>query len=133
MAMMSGRSRASSVTTVGSPLRSLRPLRWPMPLVDTEGVRGFVIHIDRYGNCISNIKPEHVEQHRSGRPVRCYVGNTTVTALSRTYGDAVQGDPLLLYGSGGLLEVAVNGGNAAELLAIHRGAPVTLVYTAQAA
>ncbi len=118
---------------LGTPLSDIRPLRWPLPLVDAEGVRGFVIHIDHFGNCISNIRPDDVECHRSGRPLRCYVGTTTVNALSTTYAEVPAGDPLLLYGSAGLLEVAVNGGNAAEMLDIRRGAPVTLIYTKHAA
>ncbi len=117
---------------LGSPLEALRPLRWPLPLVDGEGVRGFVIHIDRYGNCISNIRPQHVEAHRDGRGVRCYVGSTSIDAVQTTYADVPAGDPLLLYGSAGLLEVAVHGGNAAELLDVRRGAPVTLIYSLRA-
>src|SRR5690606_8304708 len=103
--------------------------RWPLPLVDDEGVRGFVIHVDRYGNCISNIRRADIDRHREGRGMRCYAGSAAVTALRRTFADVPAGEPLLLYGSAGFLEVAVNGGNAAELLDIHRGAPVTVVFT----
>lgn len=113
---------------IGSPVTDLRPLRWPMPLVDAEGVRGFVIHVDRYGNCISNIQASDLACVE-GRGVRVYAGNTSVKALHQTYAEVPSGEPVLLFGSAGLLEVAVNGGNASELLNLHRGAPVTLVYT----
>lgn len=114
---------------LGTRISELRPLRWPLPLVDAEGVRGFVMHVDHYGNCISNILPGDIEQHREGRGLRVYVGNSSVRALHQTYADVPSGDPVLVFGSSGYLEVAVNGGNAAELLDIRRGAPVTLVYT----
>ncbi len=122
-------ARGYPLQALGTPLPDLRPLRWPLPIVDAEGVRGLILHVDHYGNCITNVRRADVDGHRDGRGVRGYVGSAAITALRPTYAEVPSGEPVLLYGSAGLLEVAVNGGNASELLDIHRGAPITLVFT----
>ncbi len=122
--ILSGRSLAE----VGSPFTSLQPMHWAMPIEDHEGVQGWVVHVDRFGNCITNISEPAVERHRADRTVKCYVGGAIVTGLSRTYSDVPAGEPLALFGSTGALEVAVNGGNAAHLYGIQKGASVSLIF-----
>lgn len=50
-----------------------------------------------------------------------------------TYGEAQAGEPVVLEGSSGLLEVAVNRGSAADLLGCRRGAAVAAVLGAPGA
>jgi hypothetical protein len=47
--------------------------------------------------------------------------------LRRTFGEAAPGEGLAYIGSDGLLELAVNQGRAADLLAIMPGTPILLV------
>lgn len=84
---------------------------------------GRIVVIDRFGNLISDV--EAVEAER-GPAVALRVGGRTI-ALRRTYGEARPGELLALVNSFGLLEVAVNGGNAARELGVGRGSPVELV------
>lgn len=116
------------LTELGSPVEELEPLRWALPIIDTQGIRGWVVHIDHFGNCITNIPKETFEERRSGRPLKCFVGSTVLRSVHPTYGAVAEGDPLALFGSSGFLEIAVNSGNAAELLGIRKGAPVDIVF-----
>ena len=43
---------------VGSPTDRLTPLHWALPTIDEHGVQGWVVHIDRFGNCITNISKD---------------------------------------------------------------------------
>ncbi|GIV58420.1 MAG: hypothetical protein KatS3mg042_1333 [Rhodothermaceae bacterium] len=113
---------------VGTPTDTLTPLHWALPLIDDQGVQGWVVHIDRFGNCITNIPRDALEQARAGRAVKCFAGTTILQGIHRTYGDVADGEPLALFGSHDFLEIAVRGGNAAELLGIRKGAPVHLVF-----
>lgn len=115
---------------VGSPVDRLTPMHWPLPRVDEQGVDGMVVHIDRYGNCVTNITRDDIERYAGGRPFKCYVGAGVIPRSARSYGHVEAGEPLTLFGSTGHLEVAVNGGNAAALLSVARGASVNLIFEA---
>lgn len=86
---------------------------------------GEVIHVDRFGNLISNITRKQVAEKKwGGMHVRC--GDDGAIRVVSTYGDAEDGELIALFGSSGTLEVAVNGGSAAERTSLVRGAAVLL-------
>ena len=113
---------------VGTPVdvESLQRLRWIEPSVQEGSIQGWVVHIDRFGNCITNI-PAELLRVASPDNVRVYVGDAIIQRLHRTYGEVERGEPLALIGSSGMLEIAVNAGNAAELFHIRKGAPVNVI------
>lgn len=113
---------------VGTPAADLTPMHWPLPRTDDQGVDGMVVHIDRFGNCVTNIAREALDAHAQGRRFKCYVGSSVLQRHAETYGATAQGEPLTLFGSSGHLEIAVNGGDAATLLSVQRGASVNVVF-----
>lgn len=117
---------------LGEPVDSLTPLHWPLPRVDEQGVFGMVLHVDHFGNCVTNITRDDVEGQRDGRDFKCFAGSTVFRNHARTYAEVGAGDPLTLFGSSGLLEIAVNRGHASELLSVERGDTVHLVFDAPA-
>jgi S-adenosylmethionine hydrolase len=80
-----------------------------------------VVHVDRFGNLISNLPVGAGAQEARGVAV---VADREVP-LRRTYADVAPGEPVALRGSSGLLEIALNRGNAAEALGAGRGDVVT--------
>jgi S-adenosylmethionine hydrolase len=82
-------------------------------------VLGEVIHIDRFGNLVTNIPaPVAGEVELDGR---------SVGSVRHTYADVARGELVALIGSAGVLEIAVRDGNAAERLRAYRGAPVRVL------
>lgn len=98
----------------------------PEPRSEDDGaVIGQVIYVDRFGNLISNIPAPLLEQSLSDRiaaVVTC--AGRDVGAIRVTYDSAETGQPLALINSMSLLEVAVNGGKACDLLGAGVGAEV---------
>lgn len=113
---------------VGTPTDVFQQLHWAHPLSDDEGVQGFVVHVDRFGNCVTNISREVLERNPRSLRSKCYVGSTIVEGVHDTFADVAQGEPLALLGSSDHLEFGINGGDAATLLTIHKGSPVSLVF-----
>lgn len=104
---------------VGPRLADLRSLDFnEAQTLGSGAVRGQVIHIDRFGNAITNICRPLVEGLRQGM-VRC--GQHEIRGILRTYSDVPPKHPVALFGSSGLLEIAINEGHAASALDIHRG------------
>jgi S-adenosyl-L-methionine hydrolase (adenosine-forming) len=92
----------------------------PVAIRDGAVVHGAVVHVDRFGNLITNIARDMV---LDGAFVT--VGRHICT-LRRTYSDAEPGELLAVVGSRRLVEVAVRNGSAAALLGAQRGAAVTV-------
>ncbi len=113
---------------LGTPADALEPLRWALPITDEQGIQGWIVHVDHFGNCITNIPHDLLRRHRGGRSLTCYAGSAVLHHVRSTYGTVAQGEALLLVGSSGFLELAVNSGNAADLLDIRKGASVNVVF-----
>lgn len=118
----------ASLHEVGTSITDLKRLHWALPIIDSEGMRGWVVHIDRFGNGITNIPREAFERNQNERSLKCLIGSTILKQVHHTYADVAEGEPLLLFGSSGMLEIAINGGNASDLLGIRKGASVNLVF-----
>ena len=121
-------ANGANLRDMGSVTDEIASLRWPQPRADEQGVEGWIVHVDRYGNCITNIPRETVEAHRAERAVKVYAGSTIIRGLADTYASTETGEPLAVFGSSGALEVGVNKGNAASLLSLARGGAVRLIF-----
>jgi S-adenosylmethionine hydrolase len=98
---------------IGEPVDSLVAFPVPVPRRTPEGgLIGSILHIDGFGNLITNIKAGDLPGNTA--PVAVTVGGETITGLSRTYGDAE--GLLALIGSSDRLEIALKNGNAAACL-----------------
>ncbi|GJQ20622.1 MAG: hypothetical protein HBSIN02_09770 [Bacteroidia bacterium] len=73
--------------------------------------RGTVLHVDRFGNVVTDIRIDD-----AGWLKALEVGRRRVTTRVRTYGEAPFRTPCFLIGSSGLVEVAVRNGSAAKML-----------------
>ncbi len=120
--------------SLGTPLEALgRPVSTLAALPPFRAVRmadgnlgGRVIHIDRFGNLITNIEERDIS---AGRMVVEVMGHQ-LDRLSRTYGES--SGLMALIGSSGFLEIAVNQGSAARLLGAEIGTPVTVQIRTEA-
>jgi S-adenosylmethionine hydrolase len=117
-------AKGTALASFGRAITDYQMLDIPMPLVDGSQIRGEVLRVDRFGNLISNIDRATFERlsHVGGITVR--VGVHDVVRIVATYAEAPPDALCALFGSTDHLEVAVNGGDAAERLGVGRGAPV---------
>lgn len=91
---------------------------------------GKIIHVDRFGNLITNIRERLLE---GAAPGMVWAGRHRLTGLKRAYAEVSPGTPLALFGSSGYLELAVNGGSAHAALRLDRGDEVALTLAEPAA
>jgi S-adenosylmethionine hydrolase len=92
-------------------------------------VVGFVVHVDRYGNMITNIPAMMVEQMRFEPVTRLQVmigGKMVAPTLATAYGDLPEGSWLALINAEEVLEIARNLANAAETVRAKAGTGVRL-------
>ncbi len=84
---------------------------------------GRIIHIDHFGNATTNIARDSL---KSIDKLAVRVGRRRIGRLKRTYGDAAPGSALALFGSSGLLEIAVRDGSAAKAMRLRVGDEVAI-------
>jgi S-adenosyl-L-methionine hydrolase (adenosine-forming) len=112
---------------LGTPAADLLTYRWATAIADEEGIQGWVVHIDGYGNLITNIPGELITPAHN-QHLKIYVGTHILGRVSRTYADVSPGEPAAVTGSSGMIEIVINKGNAAEMLGVQKGAPVSVIY-----
>ncbi len=87
------------------------------PVKSSNQLKGTVIHIDRFGNVITNISEDLFKETAKGRSFQLFYKRThPLNKISRFYSDVPVGEPLCLFNSMGYLELAINMGQAASLL-----------------
>jgi S-adenosyl-L-methionine hydrolase (adenosine-forming) len=101
------------------------PFSFPAPTVEDGCPVGEVLHVDTYGNLVTNL-PGAVLPAR----FRVHLGPTVIPDAPHAHYQAVApGGLLSLVGSAGLLEVSVRDGSAARVLGVGRGARVRIEPT----
>ena len=82
-----------------------------------------IIHIDRFGNCITNITRDKIDPKAGPR---LKVKGKVISSFRDFYGADSGSKLFAIWGSAGFLELSVNGGSAAETLGVKRGDRITL-------
>ena len=115
------------------PLDSLVTLPMQAPRVWGQGrdttVAGQVVHVDRFGNIITNL-PEQLlgpllEEATSAPVVE--IGGHAIFGLADSYSQVKEGQPVALFGSEGLLEIAIRNANAAHRMKVRIGDPMRVI------
>lgn len=105
---------------------SLDPLA-PRPLKD--GLEGSVIHIDRFGNCITSFTPEHLNEKVIAAGAKLIMNGQEVGSFRRFFSDRdpARAEIFMLIGSAGFVEIAAQNASAAAILSAQRGDAVRLL------
>jgi len=103
------------------------PLR---PTIDESVITGSVIYIDSYQNAITNINTGLFDRIGKGRKFEIYIKSNhyKVNRINTTYSETQVGELLALFNSSALLEVAINNGNAADLLGLSIGSVIRIKF-----
>jgi S-adenosylmethionine hydrolase len=120
-------SNGENPVSFGELLQDIVRYRWATPISDDEGIQGWIVHIDQYGNLITNIPAEMLDGCKN-HEFRIYAGTTILNSIVTTFSDVEDGEAAAYIGSSDMLEISVNKGNAGQLLNIHKGAPVSVVF-----
>lgn len=98
----------------------------PRPEIAPGKIGGVILRTDRFGNLLTNLRPEDAPQIISGSNFRLRAGNAEVTRLIETFAEGREGEPCLLVGSSGYFEICVNRGSAAAATAAASGSSFTI-------
>jgi S-adenosylmethionine hydrolase len=113
---------------LGPPMADVMRLDWPQAVMLDEKIRGQVIEIDSFGNLVTNVTAEMLAGRPTDTRVCVVCGIYETWGIYHTYGEQVQGTLVALVGSGGRVELASVGDNAAARLGVSIGTPVVVAW-----
>ena len=97
------------------------------PTIAGANIVAEVLHLDRFGNVLTNIPEGFTPLLKQGKLARVTINKKTFTApLVKTFSDVDEGRLVLLYGGQGVLEIAKNKGSASEELKAKVGDRITI-------
>lgn len=86
------------------------------PVIDSNLIIGNIIHVDHYGNLITNIDKELFERYGKDIPFTIYFRRKEyfIDEISKTYSEVPDGEKLALFNSNNVLEIAINRGTTSQ-------------------
>ena len=119
-------ARGEDLTQMGEEIDANILVSCPLPDPEllTSGYQATVISVDRFGNLATNLPASSVND----RATAAWSSEGSARRVG-TYSDADEDEVILLEGSAGYLELAVNGGSAAMATGLRRGDSVRITHT----
>jgi hypothetical protein len=112
---------------MGPEIADYTRLNIPQLLISEEGIRGEVIHVDRFGNLITNIHKRHLESLKAkGRRIVAESKGARFEGLYSCYAENMTDDPGMIINSFDLLEIFCFKGSAQEKTGLKRGSRVQI-------
>jgi S-adenosyl-L-methionine hydrolase (adenosine-forming) len=112
--------------TLGERVDSFSRLAFPKVIHQNNEIIGEIIYIDNFGNLFTNI----AEHDLTGQPDECFeivLGKLRIAGIASNYAAVSAGNPVAIINSWGLLEIAVNRGNAQQRSGAVIGDAVTAI------
>jgi S-adenosyl-L-methionine hydrolase (adenosine-forming) len=106
---------------LGPKLETLKLFEWPQPQRRDNSEVGRILYADSFGNLISNVSREDLPGEIEDSCFRVETAQHQLDGIAKTYCQSSPGTVVALFGSSGLLELAVVQGNAAARLQIPIG------------
>ena len=113
-------SKKVDVSRLGEPINDYVKINLPMPSTEKNRVSGEVIHIDRFGNAITNIRTKDMMKLN-----KVHVKDMVLDVKS-CYADGGDGKPHATINSSGRLEIFLFMNSASKVLDMKSGEKVTI-------
>ena len=130
-------ARGGLLNVIGKEIPSLKPVSVLTSSIsdDLSEIKGQIVYIDSFGNCVTNISQRQFNETLRGRKFEIVIKNKKFSRLHKSYSDFqvsdvkqlkdLEGDFLALFNENGYLEIAIyksnpkTVGSAATLLGLH--------------
>jgi S-adenosylmethionine hydrolase len=120
-------SKGLAINEFGDPVSDIVRLEPLEPRrIDDRTIEGRVIHIDRFGNCITNLRTSDLSANGDAS-WKVSIQGHEISSFLEFFAEGQEADIFSIVGSAGFLEIAVRNRSAAEILNLQRGQSVLLV------
>ena len=119
--------KPESIGTEAEAINRRVPLR---ATIEENILIGSIVYIDSFQNAITNISKDLFDRVGNGKPFKIYVQSNhyVISKINKSYQETSVGEILAIFNSLNLLEIAINGGNAAELLNLDTNSSIRIKF-----
>lgn len=98
--------------------------------IEDNVISGSIVYIDSFQNAITNVSKDLFERVVKDKPFKLYVQSNhhMISKINQSYHETSVGEILAIFNSLNLLEIAINGGNAAELLNLNINSSIRIKF-----
>ncbi|MFC6999180.1 SAM hydrolase/SAM-dependent halogenase family protein [Rufibacter roseus] len=96
--------------------------------LNDHSIIGHVVHVDHYGNLITDITRDSVDAIGHGRHFTIHFNREVIDRVSTRYNQPGEGDCVALFNRQGYLTIGINKGHASELLGMFFDSPVEVHF-----
>ena len=125
-------SSGIKINNIGTSINKNDLVKFSIPkpeISDKSELVGSIVSVDRFGNLITNIDSSCLKNFcrpEPGKKPEIRIGNNRITGLSKSYENSAPNSPLIIIGSRGYLEIAVNCGSAKNYFKAEKGDTITV-------
>jgi len=117
-------SKGEKVENFGSPIKDIEKIKLPEPQVEKNRLSGEVIHVDRFGNLITNINKDTFVRFIEDKKFQIAIGKGKICKISSSYKEGKKGLPIAIFGSFDNLEISLYGDDASRGLNLKKGSKI---------
>lgn len=117
-----------NIYNLGPQLTEVKTMLQRLLRTSKNQLSGFVVHVDHYGNLITNITKEVFTASYENRAYIVQFSREEITSITSDYHAVEPGECLALFNSNGYLEIAIRDGNASQLLGMEFESPVNIIF-----
>ncbi|MFL9843419.1 SAM hydrolase/SAM-dependent halogenase family protein [Flavobacterium rhizosphaerae] len=112
-------AKGGSLNVIGRETNEIKPIQELQPTVadDKNSIRGCVVYIDHFGNCVTNITQKQVREAARGRDFEINFSTKIIKGVKKGYSDFTvnerfslknyEGEKLAIFNEAGYLEIAI--------------------------
>ncbi|MDP8216306.1 MAG: SAM-dependent chlorinase/fluorinase [Candidatus Kaelpia imicola] len=113
----------NNISRFGAAVESIKLIEFPQPEITDGKIIAMVIQIDRFGNLTTNLERDVFEK-LGWKNLEIQLRDSIIREISNCY--EKKRDSIAIWGSRGLLEIAVPDNSAADILGLNRGSIVII-------
>lgn len=121
-------AEGKKIEDLGDKKTELFKLTGYLPIIEDNAIKGIVTYFDSYDNAITNINDKLFEEIGQGRTFSAYFKSEEIHEIKKTYSEVADAEIVLVFGTTGLLEIALSKGSARNLLGINIYDPIRIEF-----
>lgn len=140
-------SKGGALSVIGKEIKEIKIVNELQAVAasDFNSIKGYVVYIDHYGNCVTNISKKMFVEISKNRPFEIKFGNKNIKKIHSSYSDFkisekytlkdFEGEKLALFNESDFLEIAIyksnpnSVGSASSLLGLKYRDVVNIVFS----
>jgi S-adenosylmethionine hydrolase len=117
------------LSSIAEQVSAFRISTMAKPILSDKYLRGSIIYFDRFGNAVVNIQRSEFETIANGKRFSIlFKRYSDVESMGENYSSVDESEKLCFFNSSGYLEIAINKGNARQLLNLSNGDTVQIEF-----